>query len=179
MKTALFSLVGLFILWGISSSLRNTTDKKKPIRVLIVDGFSNHDWKQTTKVTKWILEQSGKFKVDVTTFNGDSLQQKSWHPDFNKYDVIIQNTNNINDPKLRWPRNAELALENYVHKGGGLYILHSANNAFIHWKEYDQMIGMGWRPKNVGYALEIDSLKNIIRIPNQRASPINSLPTQR
>lgn len=35
------------------------------ISVLIIDGFSNHDWKQTTEVTKWILEESGRFEVDV------------------------------------------------------------------------------------------------------------------
>ena len=40
----------------------------KPIPVLIVDGFSNHDWQQTTKVTKWILEESGRFKVDISLF---------------------------------------------------------------------------------------------------------------
>ena len=31
--------------------------QKRSIPVLIVDGFSNHDWKQTTVVTKWILEE--------------------------------------------------------------------------------------------------------------------------
>jgi type 1 glutamine amidotransferase len=165
MKITLITFLGLIIFWEISSSLFIPTHKKKPIPVLIVDGFSNHDWKQTTMVTKWILEQSGRFQVEVTTVPLDSLQQKSWHPDFDKYAVVIQNTNNIHDPKLRWPTQTEYALENYVKKGGGLYILHSANNAFIHWKEYDQIIGMGWRPKSAGYALEIDSLRNVIRIP--------------
>lgn len=53
----------------------------------------------------------------------------------------------------------------YVSSGGGLYVLHSANNSFPHWKEYDTIMGMGWRSKETGYALEIDSNKNIIRIP--------------
>jgi type 1 glutamine amidotransferase len=46
-----------------------------------------------------------------------------------------------------------------------LYILHSANNAFPHWKEYDRMIGLGWRPKETGYAIEIDDNGRILRIP--------------
>jgi hypothetical protein len=75
------------------------------------------------------------------------------------------NTNNIHDTRLRWPRQAEQRLEKYVRDGGGLYILHSANNAFPHWKEYDKLIGLGWRPRSSGYALEVDSNKNIIRIP--------------
>ena len=68
-------------------------------------------------------------------------------------------------PGVKWPRKAEIKLEEYVKKGGGLYVLHSGNNAFPHWKEYDKMIGLGWRPYTSGYALEIDSTKNIIRYP--------------
>ncbi|MCF0064547.1 ThuA domain-containing protein [Dyadobacter chenwenxiniae] len=136
----------------------------KPIRVLIVDGFSNHDWKQTTAVTKWILEESGRFAVEVSTVPADSLERSAWNPDFTQYALIVQNTNNIKNPNLRWSRQAERQLEEYVKNGGGLYILHSANNAFPHWKEYDQMIGLGWRRASEGYALEIDAAKSITRI---------------
>jgi type 1 glutamine amidotransferase len=83
--------------------------------------------------------------------------------DFSKYDVVIQTSNNIWEPHLRWPLAAEKELEKYVGNGGGLYILHSGNNAFSHWSEYDKMIGLGWRPKTFGYALEIDKDWNIIR----------------
>lgn len=137
---------------------------RKLIRVLIVDGFSNHDWKQTTKLTKWMLEQSALFAVDVSTLPVDSLSQLHWKPSFTEYAVVIQNTNNIQDRRLQWPRHAEKELENFVKKGGGLYILHSANNAFPHWAEYDKMIGLGWRPQSFGYALEIDSNRNITRL---------------
>ena len=82
--------------------------------------------------------------------------------------MVVQNTNNIQDTTLRWPIHAERSLEKYMRAGGGLYILHSANNAFSHWKEYDKMIGLGWRPATAGYALEIDSKKNILRIPPGR-----------
>ena len=135
------------------------------LKILIVDGFSNHDWKQTTKVTKWILEESRLFTVEVSTVPLDSSERKAWSPGFKKYAAVIQNTNNIWEPTLRWPRPAEKALEEYVAGGGGLYILHSANNAFPHWKEYDKMIGLGWRAKANGYALEIDQDRDIVRIP--------------
>jgi type 1 glutamine amidotransferase len=140
---------------------------KKLIRILIVDGYSNHNWQQTTAITKKILEESKLFEVSVTTApataNEDSLN--AWDPDFNRYDVVIQNTNNIQNKALHWPRKAEKKLEDYVARGGGLYILHSGNNAFPHWKEYDEMIGLGWRVKETGFALEIDNNKKIIRIP--------------
>ena len=38
-----------------------------PIRVLIVDGFSNHDWRQTTALLRAILEPSGLFDVSIST----------------------------------------------------------------------------------------------------------------
>ena len=156
-----FLSFGLFALISIAF----TAQKNKPIRVLIVDGFSNHDWKQTTTVIKWILEKSGRFAVDVVTLPTDTTKREAWKPDFTKYGVVIQNTNNLNTPALRWSSFAEKALEKYVRKGGGLFILHSANNSFSQWPEYEKMIGMGWRPRTFGYALKIDSNKNIVRIP--------------
>jgi type 1 glutamine amidotransferase len=134
--------------------------------VLIVDGFNNHDWEKTTKLTREILEESDLFNISVSTFplGNDSAIQK-WNPQFHNYDVVIQNTNNIKDKTVRWPEAVEKQLENYVSKGGGLYILHSANNSFDHWKEYDRMIGLGWRKPDAGVSLEIDSAGNVIRIP--------------
>lgn len=150
----------LFWFYSINAFSQN----RKPIPVLIVDGFSNHDWKQTTAVTKWILEKSGHFTVNISTVPSDSIERTAWKPEFKKYAVVIQNTNNIQNPDLRWPAQIENELQQFVNDGGGLYILHSANNAFPQWKEYDKMIGLGWRPNTVGYALEIDSNKNIVRI---------------
>ncbi len=137
--------------------------QREVIPVLIIDGFSNHDWKQTTAVTKWILEQSGRFKVNVSTVPSDSIRRHGWMPKFERYAVVIQNTNNIQEPRLRWPEKAEKGLEAYVKKGGGLYILHSANNAFPHWRAYDEMIGLGWRPDSVGVALEVNGEKNLVK----------------
>lgn len=142
-------------------------NNNKKIRVLIIDGYSNHDWKQTTLVTKYILEQSKLFTVEITTApattNPDSLAM--WAPEFKDYQVIIQNSNNYSNKSLHWPLKVEQKLEEFVSAGGGLYILHSANNSFPEWKEYDTIMGMGWRPKEYGYALEVDQNKNIIRIP--------------
>ncbi len=160
----LFAGISFISLPGCSSA-QKLAGKQERIPLLIIDGFSNHDWKQTTTVTKWILEKSNLFAIDVSTVPTDSIQKESWQPDFSKYKVIIQNSNNYGQWHLKWPRQAEIKLEEYVKNGGGLYILHSANNAFPHWEEYEKMIGLGWRPKSFGYALEIGPDKNIIRIP--------------
>jgi type 1 glutamine amidotransferase len=37
------------------------------LKVLLIDGQNNHDWKHTTPVLKWILEDCGRFTVDVST----------------------------------------------------------------------------------------------------------------
>lgn len=37
------------------------------LKVLLIDGQNNHDWKHTTPMLKWILEDSGRFAVDVST----------------------------------------------------------------------------------------------------------------
>jgi type 1 glutamine amidotransferase len=158
-------LVLIVILFFVLTSVAAVSQKSNRIPVLIVDGFSNHDWQQTTAVTKWILEQSGRFEVHTYTIPSDSIQRSAWIPDFKKYSVVIQNTNNIHNSNLRWSLRAERQLELYVKNGGGLYILHSGNNAFSHWDEYNKMIGLGWRPKSFGYALEIDGKKDIIRFP--------------
>lgn len=159
MKRAILILALTCLFTGISNA-----QTRKQIPVLIVDGFSNHDWKQTTAVTKWILEESKLFQVDVSTVPMDSIAREGWNPEFDKYAVVIQNTNNIQDKRLRWPSKAERHLEAYVKAGGGLYVLHSANNAFSHWKEYDKMIGLGWRRSSEGYAIEIDQAGKQVQI---------------
>ena len=138
-----------------------------PVKVLIVDGFSNHDWKQTTAVVRRILEETQLFDVEVSTApdSPDAPGWKTWRPPFGQYDVVIQNTNNIGKDALRWPAEVERALEDYVASGGGLYILHSANNAFAHWPQYDRMIGLGWRRAEAGTALEVTEAGDVIRIP--------------
>ena len=140
----------------------------KPIKVLIVDGFSNHNWQQTTKMVKAILEETGRFKVDVSTSPATAADTNwiHWRPNFDAYNVVIQNSNNISNKDIHWPREVQLALEKYVANGGGLYILHSANNAFPEWDEYNKMIGLGWRSAKVFKALQVDSVgKNIVEIP--------------
>ncbi|MDB5031108.1 ThuA domain-containing protein [Mucilaginibacter sp.] len=140
---------------------------QKPVRVLIVDGFSNHDWRQTTKIVKQILNETGRFTITVSTAPAtpEDTSWTSWDPKFKNFDVVIQNTNNIQNARLKWPRRVQEELENYVKDGGGLYILHSANNAYPDWEEYNKIIGLGWRPKTYGYALVVDSAGKINRIP--------------
>ena len=38
-----------------------------PLRVLLIDGQNNHDWKSSSPWIKKVLEESGLFSVDVAT----------------------------------------------------------------------------------------------------------------
>ena len=146
-----------------------TLSKNKKISVLIVDGFSNHNWKKTSHIVKTILENSNKFTVTISTSPPtlNSPNWKNWKPNFSKHDVVIQNCNNI-FKKITWPNHVRKSLESYVKNGGGLYILHSANNAFPDWLEYNKMIGLGWRNKSYGPAITIDKNQNTIFIPKNQ-----------
>lgn len=136
------------------------------VRVLIVDGFSNHDWRETTRLTKQILLTSGICLVDISTSpqSKDSTNWETWQPRFSAYDVIIQNCNSLGG-RPTWPEKVQRDLETFVSMGGGLLILHSGNNAFAEWKEYNRMIGLGWRSKEFGWAIAINPDGTIERIP--------------
>ncbi len=137
------------------------------IKALIVDGFSNHDWRKTSAFIKSTLTQTGMFEVSISTSPGEAGDPRweGWRPDFTDYDVVIQNSNNISQPGLRWPSRIEQDLETYVREGGGLLAFHSANNAFPYWPEYDRMIGLGWRDKDHAPALQLDADGTVRRIP--------------
>ncbi len=136
------------------------------IRVLIVDGFSNHDWRQTTSLIKGILASSGLFDVAVSTApetTNDSAWA-SWHPKFSDYDVVIQTCNDINHGPP-WPDTVKRDFETFVRDGGGVYIFHSAENAFVGWKEYERMVGLCWRKADYGTAIRINKDGTLVQIP--------------
>lgn len=70
-----YFMLSLFFVLNVAAY--SQAKNKKLIRVLIVDGYSNHDWNQTTTLTKRILEESKLFNVTITTApattNEDSL----------------------------------------------------------------------------------------------------------
>jgi type 1 glutamine amidotransferase len=136
------------------------------IRVLIVDGFSNHDWRQTTALLRGILQPMGAFDAAVSTAPASTNDSawSSWRPAFSNYDVVIQTCNDINHGPP-WPEAAKRDFVDYVRNGGGVYIFHSAENAFVGWKEYEEMVGLCWRNADYGTALRVNEDGTLLRIP--------------
>jgi hypothetical protein len=61
-------------------------DGERKVHVLIVDGFSNHDWRQTTSLLRGILDRTGLFEIAVSTAPetaGDPAWA-AWHPKFSR-----------------------------------------------------------------------------------------------
>ena len=61
------SVATLFILFPSVSSINAQEPKASKIRVLIVDGANNHDWRTTTDALRATLRSTGLFTVDVST----------------------------------------------------------------------------------------------------------------
>ncbi|HTB96583.1 MAG TPA: ThuA domain-containing protein [Terracidiphilus sp.] len=117
---------------------------KTPIRVLIVDGESGgpyHNWRLTTPVFREELEETGLFQVKVVTAPAHDGDFSSFQPKFSDYQVIVLNYDGPD-----WPENLRASFEKFVSDGGGLVVVHAADNAFPNWPEFNQMIGVGgWR----------------------------------
>jgi type 1 glutamine amidotransferase len=143
------------------------SDDSASVKVLIIDGFSNHDWQTTTARIREILQRDGGFECVVSTSPDSTAKAEAWDewtPPIAQTDVVLLNCNDLGKP-VHWPDRVRSALESFVEKGGGLYVFHSANNAFADWPAYNRMIGIGWRNKNFGAALEIDDDGTVRIIP--------------
>jgi type 1 glutamine amidotransferase len=115
-----------------------------PIPVLLLDGASGgsfHNWRLTTPVLKAELEETGLFEVTVATAPPSDGDFRSFKPEFSRYRVIVSN---YDAPK--WPADLRRQLEQFVRQGGGLVVVHAADNAFPGWPEFNEMTGIGgWR----------------------------------
>jgi type 1 glutamine amidotransferase len=142
-------------------------DPASRIKVLIVDGYSNHDWQRTTALIRGILDKTGLFEVSVATAPAvaGSAAYNSWSPQFMDYDVIIQTCNDLGGAGPLWPASVRETFDRFVREGGGVFVFHAGNNAFATWDAYNEIIGLGWRKKEYGWALRIAPDESIDRIP--------------
>jgi type 1 glutamine amidotransferase len=121
------------------------------IRVLILSGRNNHDWRTTTPAIRRILNDCGRFDTRVTE-EPAALSEAAVTP----FDVIVSD---YNGP--RWGVTAESAIEKFVRSGKGLVSVHGADYAFsgleilgdkhVHtgvteppWPEWFAMLGGVW-----------------------------------
>ena len=113
--------------------------------ILLIDGDErHHDRRETTPVLKAIL--APYFEVSVATV----VDGQPFAPDFSGYDAVVSTFNDMiraGLPEGRpWPEQTMDRFAGFVRSGGGLVVIHGANNSFPEWPEYNRMIGVGgWR----------------------------------
>jgi type 1 glutamine amidotransferase len=143
--------------------------RPKRLKILVVDGINNHTWELATQAIREILNDAGRFEVEVSTTppaDAPSEAWEGWHPEFSRYDAVLSNFNSGHDAKaVLWPRQVRESFVRYVQQGGGFVSYHAANNAFLLWPEYNEMIGMGWRPKATGPSVHIGEHDEVVVVP--------------
>ena len=131
------------------------------VRVLILSGRNNHDWRTTTPFLRKILVDSGRFDVRVEEEPAGITAAT-----LAAYDGLV-----LDYDGPRWGENTEKAVENFVGSGKGLVAVHAASYAFTGlellgdnhkrmgitqppWPEYLKMIGGWWTegPPKTGHA---------------------------
>jgi hypothetical protein len=125
--------------------------QKDRLRVLLLSGRNNHDWRTTTPFLRQLLVDTGRFDVRVVE-EPEGLTAET----LAAYDLVVSD---YCGP--RWGAATERALVEFVRSGKGLVAVHGAAYAFsVHdvladrhvrtgitqpsWKEYADMVGGGW-----------------------------------
>ena len=145
MKRITFAtLLSAFLCSPINFAAQSAAHGQTPIRVLLLDGQSGgpfHNWRLTTPVLKAELDETGLFQVTVLTAPPSDGDFSGFKPELSHYQVIVFNYDGPD-----WPQDLRLQFEQFVRDGGGLVIVHAADNAFPDWPAYNLMTGIGgWR----------------------------------
>ena len=135
MKFARAWLVAWLSLWMAGAALA------APIRILILTGANNHDWRATTPVLRQMLEASGRFAVTVTT-NVPGLTPG----DLPQYDVLLSNFNTFGqkEPGEVWGGAMRAAFIDFIRRGHGFVVVHAGSAGFYDWPEFQQLAGATW-----------------------------------
>lgn len=142
--------VWLGLLATVAVAVTVSAQAPAPTKVMLLDGESGgpyHRWQLSTPLLKQALEETGLFQVDVVTAPATTGVLNDFRPDFSAYKAVVLN---YDAPDERWPEPLRASFEQYVSSGGGVVIVHAADNAFPTWKAYNDMIGVGgWRGRTV------------------------------
>lgn len=172
MKNYLILLV-LAILTGCNGGAKQDKQSSKLNALILDGQNNHYIWPKSTMMMKSYLEQTGLFEVDINRtdsvwlgrkynqdrpvsldgylkeFPSDSvlrgiseepIKTSNFNIDFSNYDLIVSNLGALTP---NWPDETKRSFENYMSEGGGLVIVHAANNAWGDWDEFNKMIGLG------------------------------------
>lgn len=85
--------------------------------------------------------------VSTTTAVDEPQADPSFAPNFGAYDLVISN---MGWKASDWSASVKQNFEKYIQNGGGLVVVHAANNSWGNWPAYNKMIGLGgWGGRSV------------------------------
>jgi len=146
----LLSLIGTTDLLG-QVPPSTTLFRPGALRVLILSGRNNHDWRTTTPHLRHLLVQSGRFDVRVIE-EPAGITAQTLAP----YDALV-----LDYCGPRWGDVSEKAVADFVRSGKGMVVIHGSSYAFSGhevlgdrhsptgivepaWPEYKQLVGSYW-----------------------------------
>jgi hypothetical protein len=122
------------------------------ITVMILTGQCNpyHNWAVSSAAIKRVLDETRKFDVTVVTTPAKGQDMSGFRPTFAGYGAVVMDYEGD-----EWPEPTKQAFVEFVRGGGGLVLVHAADNAFPKWKEFLEISGVGgwagrdetWGPK--------------------------------
>lgn len=112
-------------------------EKTDLIKVLIISGKNNHEWKKTTPLLVKIYKDSRLFNTTITE-KPDTLT----YNELKKFDVVVSNWNSWPDNDFRMTREWENDFLRFIREGGGVVSIHAGASSFYSWDEYHR-IGIG------------------------------------
>jgi len=137
MRKCFFAFILIWFFIGIPLI---KVEAKSKIKVLLLSGNNNHNWKKTTPALKNILTNSQLFEVLVTEkpeqINTDILSD---------YQLILSNWNDFPNQNCKWSETTKSAILNFIKQGGGILFIHSASSAHTDWKAFQELSGSSWR----------------------------------
>ena len=153
------AVLAALLVWGTSAAAA------QKMKALIVDGQNNHEvWPKSTIMMKHYLEGTGLFEVEIarTRFLWKAEREAAYlslaglagvfeplkepkpdpafRPDFKKYALVVSN---FGWKAADWPEETRRDFEAYMAGGGGLAVVHAADNSWPTWPEFNRMIGLG------------------------------------
>jgi type 1 glutamine amidotransferase/HEAT repeat protein len=118
-----------------------------PVRVLILSGQNNHDWRTTTPWLRQLCETSGRFAVTVS-----ESPATLGAADLAASDVLLSNWNTFGAaPDAGWPAELRPAFIAFVRAGKGLVSVHAGTSSFPEWDEYQDLVMGSWKLGQTGH----------------------------
>jgi type 1 glutamine amidotransferase len=122
-----------------------------PVRVLIITGANNHDWKSTTPELRKHFDANPRFQV-VDVLEMDAANFTLTAEQLANVDVIVSNWTSYSDalPKVgmedyRWPNNSWEPFKAFIENGGGFVTFHANSCMFNDVPEFRQLTGLTWQ----------------------------------